>query len=113
MAAKYHLKKSANGQFMFNLKAANGEVILTGETYTTKSAALDGIASVRKNAPADANYDRKTATNGQPYFTLLAANKQTLGRSETYSAASAMENGIASVKRNGPIAELDDQTGAS
>ena len=112
MAGKFELKKSTNGQFFFNLKADNGEVILTGETYTSKQGALDGIASVKVNAPLDERYERKKSTSGQPYFTLKAVNGQALGRSEMYSSSSAMENGIASVKANAPNATLDDQTGA-
>jgi uncharacterized protein YegP (UPF0339 family) len=53
MAGKFVLKKTSNGQFRFNLKAGNGEIIATSETYTTKAAAENGIESVRKNA-ADA-----------------------------------------------------------
>ncbi|MBM6399880.1 YegP family protein [Phycicoccus sonneratiae] len=50
MAAKFVLTKSGT-QFMFNLKAGNGEIIATSERYTTKRAALDGIDSVKANAP--------------------------------------------------------------
>lgn len=110
MAAKYELKTSKNGQFVFNLKAANGQVILTSETYTTKDAALNGIESVRKNSQVDANFERKTATNDQPFFTLKAANGQTIGKSELYSGTSAMENGIASVKTNAPDASVEEVT---
>jgi len=49
--AKFELKKAKNGQFHFNLKAGNGQVIATSEMYTTKAAALNGIESVKKNAP--------------------------------------------------------------
>ena len=49
MAAKFALTKAKNGQFIFNLKATNGQTILTSEMYTTKSAALNGIESVKKN----------------------------------------------------------------
>jgi uncharacterized protein YegP (UPF0339 family) len=49
MAGKYVLKRSED-QFMFNLKAANGEIIATSERYTTKEAALNGIESVKHNA---------------------------------------------------------------
>jgi uncharacterized protein YegP (UPF0339 family) len=48
--------------------------------------------------------------NGQPFFVLKAANGETIGRSEMYSSASAMENGIASVKRNAATATVDDLT---
>jgi uncharacterized protein YegP (UPF0339 family) len=43
MAGKFELKKSKDGQFMFNLKASNGQVILTSELYKTKASAENGI----------------------------------------------------------------------
>ena len=49
--AYYELKKTSDGQYMFNLRAPNHEVIATSERYTTKQAALQGIESVRKYAP--------------------------------------------------------------
>lgn len=60
MAGKFELKKTSNGQFRFNLKASNGQVIATSESYKTKAAALNGIESVKKNAP-DAPTDDQTA----------------------------------------------------
>lgn len=110
MAGKFVLTSTKDGQYMFNLKAANGQVILTSERYQTKDSALNGIDSVRKNALLDERYERRTASNGEPYFVLKAANHQEIGRSETYSSEAAMENGIASVKKNAPEATLDDQT---
>ena len=59
MAAKFELKSTSNGQFRFNLKAANGQVIATSESYTTKAAALNGIESVKTNA-AGAEVDDQT-----------------------------------------------------
>ena len=50
MAGKYELKKSTNDKFYFNLKAGNGQVILTGQMYESKSGAQGGIESVRKMA---------------------------------------------------------------
>jgi uncharacterized protein YegP (UPF0339 family) len=109
MAGYFDLKSTAGGQFMFNLKAGNHETILTSESYTAKAAALGGIESVRKNAAADANYERKTAKDGSPFFVLKASNGQTIGKSEMYSSASAMEGGITSVKANAPTATVKDQ----
>lgn len=109
MAATYDLKKTANGQFMFNLKAANGEIILTSETYTAKTGALNGIESVRKNSPLDERYERKDAA-GSYSFSLKAANGEKIGRSELYNSAAGRDNGIESVKKNGPGAELRDNT---
>ncbi len=51
MAAKFVLKRGSSGKFHFNLLASNGQVIATSETYESKSAALNGIDSVKKNAP--------------------------------------------------------------
>jgi uncharacterized protein YegP (UPF0339 family) len=109
MAAKFELKNSTNDQYHFNLKAANGEVILSSETYTTKSSALGGIESVRINAPLDERYERKVSGRDEPYFVLLAANGEPLGRSEMYSSTAAMESGITSVKTNAPDVTVDDQ----
>jgi len=50
MAGKFEIKKTKDGQFMFNLKAANGLIILSSEIYKQKSSAENGIESVRKNA---------------------------------------------------------------
>jgi uncharacterized protein YegP (UPF0339 family) len=110
MAAKFDLEMSANGKYMFNLKAGNGQVILTSQMYESKAAAEQGIESVRSNAEADDNFERKTSKSGQPYFVLKATNDQIIGTSEMYSAEAAMENGIASVKANAPTARVADKT---
>jgi uncharacterized protein YegP (UPF0339 family) len=57
MPGKFVLKKSGD-QFMFNLKAANGEVIATSERYKTKEGALNGIESVKTNAPGATTDDQ-------------------------------------------------------
>lgn len=106
MAGKFELKTAKDGQYMFNLKAGNGQVILTSELYKTKAAAENGIESVRKNAPDDGRYERTENKNGEPYFKLKAGNGQEIGRSEYYSSVAAMENGIASVKTNAPDAPV-------
>jgi uncharacterized protein YegP (UPF0339 family) len=108
MPGYFECKPAASGQFMFNLKAGNHEVILTSEQYTTKAAALAGIESVRKNATVDANFLRKVAKSAANYFVLIAANHQTIGKSEMYSSPAAMDKGIASVKVNAPVASLKD-----
>jgi hypothetical protein len=110
MAAHYELKAAAHDQFMFNLKAANGEVILTSENYKEKEGALHGIESVKANSPLDAQYERKISTSSKPYFALKARNGEVIGRSELYSSEAAREKGIESVKKNGPVATLHDIT---
>jgi uncharacterized protein YegP (UPF0339 family) len=51
MAGKFELYTDAKGEYRFRLKAGNGEIIAVGESYETKAGALNGIESIRKNAP--------------------------------------------------------------
>jgi uncharacterized protein YegP (UPF0339 family) len=110
MPAAYVLKRSADAQFFFILTAENNETILTSETYRNRSGAEKGIESVRQNSPRAERFERKTSADGKWYFNLVAANGERIGRSETYSSSGAMENGIASVMKNGPNAPLRDAT---
>ncbi len=105
---KFEVKTRKNGEFQFNLKAGNGQVILSSEGYTTKANCLKGIESVKKNAQDDNKFDRKTSTNGKHYFNLKATNGQIIGTSEMYESASGMENGIESVKKNAPDATVEE-----
>ena len=105
---KFIISVRRNGEYQFNLKADNGQVILTSEGYNAKAGCLNGIESVKKNAPDDKLYDRKTASNGKFYFNLKAANSQVIGTSEMYNEESGRENGIESVKRNAPSATTNE-----
>jgi len=108
MSAKFELTRSDNGQYHFNLKAGNGEIILTGETYAAKSGATAGIESVKVNADDDRRYERRASRAGEPYFVLTAANRAVIGTSQMYSSPAAMEKGIESVKQSAPEAETSD-----
>lgn len=112
MAGKFELKLSANGKYHFNLKAGNGQVILSSELYESKSAALNGIESMKKNGGDPARYETKVNSKGEPYFILKAGNGQEIGRSEYYSGDAACKNGMESVQKNAPDGELVDTTGA-
>ena len=110
MASRFELKKSKNDKFVFNLLADNGKVILTSELYDSKASALNGIESVKKNAPDDGRYGRLSAKDGSPYYTLKAGNGQVIGQSQMFSGEKARDDGIKSVKSNAPGAVTDDQT---
>ncbi|PTT03558.1 hypothetical protein DBR11_01925 [Pedobacter sp. HMWF019] len=107
---KFEITTRKNGEFQFNLKAGNGQVILTSEGYSSKANCLNGVESVKKNSHDDSKYDRKTSTNGKPYFNLKASNGQIIGSSEMYESVSSRDNGIESVKKNAPSAEVSDLT---
>jgi uncharacterized protein YegP (UPF0339 family) len=110
MASRFELKKSKNDKFVFNLLADNGKVILTSELYDSKASALNGIESVKKNAPDDGRYGRLSAKDGSPYYTLKAGNGQVIGQSQMFSGEKARDDGIESVTSNPPGAVTDDQT---
>ncbi|MEL6589030.1 MAG: YegP family protein [Bacteroidota bacterium] len=101
-----------SGEYYFRLKAGNGQKILGSEGYTTKKACQNGIDSVKKNSPEDGRYERKEAKNGKHHFNLKAGNGQIIGSSQMYESTSGMENGIESVKKNAPDAEVKDLTAA-
>ncbi|EZH75951.1 uncharacterized protein YegP (UPF0339 family) [Aquimarina sp. EL_43] len=104
----FELKNKEGSSYHFTLKAKNGQVILSSEVYNSKSAAENGIASVKKNASEDGRYERKTAKNGKFYFNLKAGNGQVIGSSQMYASESGMENGINSVKENAPGADTKE-----
>ena len=117
---KFILKQTKTG-YKFDLKATNGQVIATSEIYTTEAACKNGIESVRKNA-AVANLEDQTVENyevakhpkfeiyadkaGEFRFRLKARNGEIIATSEGYSSKAACENGIESVKKNAPEAEI-------
>jgi uncharacterized protein YegP (UPF0339 family) len=78
MPAAFILRKATNGQFHFNLTAANNKIILSSETYRNKASAQVGIRSVKANC-ADGHYERRTSAKRQPYRSSIAANGSRAG----------------------------------
>jgi rare lipoprotein A len=73
MAGKFEVKKSTNGQFMFNRKAGSHEVILASGFDHEKQTVTESIESASAHALDDQGYERKNATKGSPFFALKAA----------------------------------------
>ena len=97
-------------KFHFRLKAGNGEIIFTGQGYKTKADCSNGIESVKKNSATESNFELKEASDGRGYFTLKATNGQVIGQSQMYKSDSGLKNGIASIQKNAPAAEVKDLT---
>lgn len=113
---KFEVKQVKSG-YRFNLKAGNGEIIAVSEVYTTESACLNGVESIRKNAP-DAAIEDQTVENfesvkhpkfevyldkaGEYRFRLKAKNGEIIATGESYKAKAGCLNGIESIKRNAP-----------
>lgn len=108
--ASFVIHRKQNREYTFSLKADNGEIILSGEGYLTKPSCRNAIASVKVQSPHDASYDRRTNSYGKHYFVLKAANGEILGHSDQYESMAGRENGIASVKRNAPVAPVTDNS---
>jgi len=107
---KFEILTRKNGEFQFCLKAGNGQGILYSEGYSSKYGCTNGIESVRKNSQDDSKYERKTNSNGKYYFNLKAMNGQIIGNSDMYESVASRDNGIESVKKNAPDAEIIDLT---
>ncbi len=103
----FELKKSGD-KFHFVLKAGNGQVILSSQMYSSKATAMNGIESVKKNCGNDNCIERKTAKNGKFHFNVKSTNGQIIGSSQMYAAESGMNNGIESVRKNAPKADVKE-----
>lgn len=101
-------QSTKNNDYYFNLKAGNGEIILTSQGYSTKANCENGIESVKKNSQIAERFESKEAKDGQFYFNLKATNGQIIGSSEMYKAKAGRDNGIASVTKNAADATVED-----
>ena len=50
MAGKFEIYKDRKGEFRWRLKAGNGEIVATGESYPTKAGARKGTEAVQRAA---------------------------------------------------------------
>ncbi len=103
----FELKKSGE-KFHFVLKAGNGQVILTSQMYASKASAMNGIESIKKNCGDEKCWETKTAKNGKFHFNLKSTNGQIIGSSQMYANEAGMNNGIESVKKNAPGADVKE-----
>src|SRR5262249_27688160 len=95
----------SDGQNYFRLRAANGEIVLQSEGYTTKAGAEKGIASIEQNGDRSSNYEILEAKSREHYFRITAANGEIIGRSEMYLTKSNAARGAKTVQRI--VAELN------
>ena len=113
--------KEVNTGIKFDLKANNGEIIATSEVYTTEAACMNGIESVKKNSVESGLEDQTvegfetekhpkfevyTDKAGEFRFRLKARNGEIIAVSEGYKAKASCMNGIESVRKNAPDAEI-------
>ena len=117
---KFSVKAKDKGG-SFTLKATNGQVIGTSQSYASDSGLVGGIESVRTCAPVAAvedqtveGFEKATCPKFEIYldkageyrFRLKAKNGQNILASEGYAAKKSCLNGIESVRNNAPDAEV-------
>ena len=116
--------RNVNSGVKFDLKATNGQVILSSEVYSSKSSCKKGVQSVIKNAPI-ANIEDQTIEEfeqkthpkfviykdkaGEYRFNLKARNGEIIGVSEGYVAKASCDNGVESVQKNAVDAEIVEE----
>ena len=106
MSGKFETFTGTRGKHYFRLRAGNGIPVLASQGYQDKRGCTNGIKSVQKHSKNADNFERKTAKNGCLYFNLRAANGQIVAKSQMYKSRSGMENGIKSIMKNAPDAEV-------
>ena len=110
MTPEFEVFKGNDNQYYFRLRAANNEIVLTSEGYTSKAGCLHGIESVKSNAPKIKHYQKKQSSNSQYYFLLVAANGKSIGSSEMYTTETARDHGIEVVHDLAPQAKVEKLT---
>ncbi|MBR4504535.1 MAG: YegP family protein [Candidatus Methanomethylophilaceae archaeon] len=122
---KFVIKKSKNDGFVFNLVAGNGQVICTSQVYASIPSAKKGIESIRKNLGSEIEDQTSKGFEAKKYpkweiyadkagefrFRLCAKNGQPILASQGYKALASAKNGIESIRRNAPDAEIVENLG--
>ena len=113
--AKFEVSATKSGGMKFNLKAGNGQIVATSQTYKSKATCLKGVNSVQVNAPVapvedqtvegfavekNPKFEIYTDKAGEFRFRLKATNGQIIAVSESYKAMASCVNGVESVKKN-------------
>ena len=121
---KFEIYKDKAEEFRFRLKAKNGQVIATSEGYSSHANCVNGVESVKKNAeiahledqtvePVEAatcpKFEIYNDKAGEFRFRLKARNGEIILSSEGYKAKASCENGIESVRKNAPEAEIVEE----
>lgn len=126
---KFVVKYTPNGTPRFTLKAGNGQVIATSQTYKSLATCKAGIASITANAPVAEiedqtveGFEKKKNPKFEIYtdkadeirFRLKAKNGQIIASSEGYKTMKSCLNGIESVRKNADSpTELPDMSSAA
>lgn len=87
-------------KFHFRLKAANGQVVLTGQAFNDKESCENGVESLLANGADESRYEVQEALDGRKYFVIRSEQGQIIAQSQMYKSESGIKNGIMSVGNN-------------
>ena len=96
--ATFQVKTNENDEYYFILLSDQEDLILRSESYSSKSACLNGIESVQSNADDEDRYERMVAEDGQFYFNLKAKNGEIIGNSHFFDTENLRDHAIENLK---------------
>ena len=121
MPHKFKIAKAKGGQFVAKF-VYNAEIMLWSENYASKASAENCVASLKKNAPGAPvvdltkeetgkgyRFELVASKDGQTFVRFVAANGETMVRSETYKSKSSAKNCIASLQKRAAEAPVEDE----
>ncbi len=117
---KFAIKPTADGGYMFNLIANNGQVICTSQVYKSVVNCKAGAESVRTNCGSDVEdqtvegyepvkcpkYEMYNDASGKVRFRLKASNGEIIAASQAYVDRASCLKGIRSIGAHAPDAEI-------
>lgn len=93
--AKFAVFKGIDAKYYFNLRAANGEIVMQSQSYSARSSAVGGVGSVQSNGKIASRYELRATGAGEYYFVLKASNGAVIARGETYASKWNAERAVA------------------
>lgn len=96
----FDIYKDKKGKFRFRLKAKNGEIICSGQAYTSKASCVKGINSLITNAKKKKSFQLQKNRAGKHFFNVVAGNNKVIATSQSYKTENALNKGVESVRKN-------------
>ena len=78
--------QSTDAQWHFHVVSGNHRTLLTSESYTSRTGALNGVRSVLDNGVDPARYELNLTASGFYNLHLVAGNHETIATTETYAS---------------------------
>lgn len=121
MPHSFKITAAKGGQFVAKF-VYNAETIFWSENYTGKASAKNCIESLKKNAPGASvvdltkeeagkgyRFELVASKDGQTFVRFVAANNETMVRTETYKSKSSAKNAIESLKKRAAETPVVDE----